>query len=267
MLMPPLLMMLRRLALRYRLSSSQCLKGVSSSLHVGFAYEPVGAFRVPVAYGYGTVPVLEDLGIEVTDRFGEGSKRVEQFSFGDVVLPCLERFLGVALRGGILVPDVEEILLDVEGRCERLKLVDAAQQAYFLGFLAGKVATTRFKRIGKSALGFDAVLLGHGRLQGPSHGVYGLVGLHDNVEVVDGPACVRHGRGDAFLEWPIHIGAHPHDLVPVWHVHEVLGKGSLISSVEHVVERAVFEIGDDGDLSDALDLDLVDAEERGSAKP
>jgi len=103
--------------------------------------------------------------------------------------------------------------------------------------------------------------------RGPSHGVDGFVGLHDDVEVVDGPACVRHGRGDAFLEWPIHVRAHPHDLVPVGHVHEVFCEGPLVSAVEHVVERAVFEVGDDGDLSDALDLDLVDAEECGRAEP
>jgi len=147
-------------------SSPQRFKGVSASFHVGFAYESVGAFGVAVAYGYGAVPVLEDLGVEVAYRFGEGSERVEQFAFGNVVLPCLERFLGVAFRCGVLVPDVEEVLLDVEGRGEGLELVDAAQQAYFLGLLACEVATSGFERVGKSALGFDAVLLGHGRLQG-----------------------------------------------------------------------------------------------------
>ena len=74
-------------------SSPQRFKGVSASFHVGFAYESVGAFGVAVAYGYGAVPVLEDLGVEVAYRFGEGSERVEQFAFGNVVLPCVDKWI------------------------------------------------------------------------------------------------------------------------------------------------------------------------------
>ena len=169
------------------------------------------------------------------DRSSKLSELIVYRILRNRLLPLFKCLLCIILWWWVFIINIKKVFFKVKGCCKRSKLRITSRRFDFSCVFRIEVFKPCFQSICKPFFSFDTIYTSHPFLNFTSYSIDRFICLHNNVEMVDRPSCIRHSIRYRLFKWAIHIRAYPLHFFPVSEAHEIFCQCFLIASLKDVV--------------------------------